>query len=196
MEALTYFGNALKIAGTVSDIGYPFLTKEALLENLVDLKRADAAQQLAAEILAEAKRRHHPEAEAIALTLNAHVAVQRHDEVAALHTLQQAMALGESGGFVMELAGAQALASDIYRDRGELEKAAEFANLAANSTQESGDTWSVPRRLQAAAMPDIQQGKYAQADRDFDRAPGLVDTRIGNYASVSEKTGLRARHQG
>ena len=62
------------------------------------------------------------------------------------------MALGESGGFVRELAGAQALASDIYRDRGELEKAAKFANLAANSTQESGDTWSVPRRLQTLAM--------------------------------------------
>ena len=189
-EALTYFDKALKIASTVPDIGYPFLTKEALLENLVDLKRADAAQQLAAEILAEAQKRHHPQAEAIALTLNAHIAVQRHDEVAALHTLQQAMALGESGGFVRELAGAQALASDIYRDRGELEKAAEFANLAANSTQESGDTWSVPRRLQAVAMLHIKRGKYDEADQVFDRASAFVDALIGNYSSVLEKTAV------
>jgi CHAT domain-containing protein len=189
-EALTYFDNALKIAGTVADIGYPFLTKEALLENLVDLKRADAAQQLAAEILAEAKKRQHPQAEAIALTLNAHVAVQRHDEVAGLQTLQEAMALAESGGFVRELAGALAMASDIYRDRGELEKAAEFATLAANSTQESGDTWSVPRRLQAVAMLNIKQGKYDEADRVFDRASAFVDALIGNYSSVLEKTAV------
>ena len=30
-EALTYFDNALKIASTIPDIGYPFSTKEALL---------------------------------------------------------------------------------------------------------------------------------------------------------------------
>ncbi|HUO29001.1 MAG TPA: hypothetical protein VMU80_07280, partial [Bryobacteraceae bacterium] len=135
------------------------------------------------EILAQAQQRHHPQAEAIVLTLEAHIATQRHDDVAALHTLQQSMALSESGGFVRDLADAQALASDVYRDRGELEKATEFANLAANSTQESGDTWSVPRRLQTVAVLDIKQGKYDEADRVFDRASAFVDALIGNYLS-------------
>ena len=189
-EAVTYFDNALKIASTIPDIGYAFLTKEALLENLVDMKRADAAQQLADEILAEARKRHHPQSEAIALTLAAHIATQRHDETAALQTLQQAIALSESGGFVRELAGAQELVSDIYRDRGELEKAARFASLAAAATQESGDTWSVPRRLQAVAALDIKQGKYEEADQVFARASAFVDALIGNYSSVLEKTAV------
>lgn len=51
-EALPYFDNALKLASTIADIGYPFFAKEARLETLFDLKRADAAQQLADEILA------------------------------------------------------------------------------------------------------------------------------------------------
>ena len=189
-EALTYFDNALKIASTIPDIGYPFLTKEDLLEDLVDIKRSDAAQRLADEILTEARQRHHPQAEAIVLTFEAHLAMQRHDQAAALDTLQQSMALSESGGFVRELAEEQALASDIYRDRGELEKATEFANLAANSTQESGDTWSVPRRLQSVAVLDIKQGKYDEADRIFDRASAFVDALIGNYSSVLEKTAV------
>ncbi len=112
-EALTYFDNALRIASTIPDIGYPFFTKEALLEDLIDAKRIDAAQKLADEILAQAQQRHHPQAEAIVLTLEAHIATQRHDDMAALHTLQQSMALSESGGFVRDLADAQALASDI-----------------------------------------------------------------------------------
>jgi CHAT domain-containing protein len=189
-EALTYFDNALRIAGTIPDLGYPFLTKEALLEDLIDVKRVDAAQKLADEILAQAQHRNHPQAEAIVLTLEAHIARQRHDDMAALHTLQQSIALSESGGFVRDLADAQALASDIYRDGGKLDKATEFASLAATSTQESGDTWSVPRRLQAVALLDIKQGQYAEADRVFDRASAFVDALIGAHSSVLEKTAL------
>jgi hypothetical protein len=191
-EALTYFDNALKIASTIPDIGYPFFTKEALLEDLIDAKRTDSVQKLANEILEQAEQRHHPQSEAIVLMLEAHMARQRHDDVAALQTLQQSMELSKSGGFVRDLADAQALASDIYRDRGELEKATEFANLAATSTQESGDTWSTPRRLQTVAVLDIKQGKYEEADRVFDRASAFVDALIGDYSSVLEKTALIA----
>ena len=189
-QASTYFDNALKIASTIPDTEYPFFTKEALLENLIDAKKPDAAQKLADEILAQAQQRRHPQAEAIVLTLEADIAKQRHDDAAALQSLQQAMALAKSGGFIRELAGAQALASDIYRDRGELEKATEFANLAATSTQESGDTWSVPRRLLTVAVLDTKQGKYDEADRVFDRASTFVDALIGDYSSVLEKTAV------
>jgi CHAT domain-containing protein len=189
-QASTYFDNALKIASTIPDTEYPFFTKEALLENLIDAKKPDAAQKLADEIRAQAQQRRHPQAEAIVLTLEADIAKQRHDDAAALQSLQQAMALAKSGGFIRELAGAQALASDIYRDRGELEKATEFANLAAASTQESGDTWSVPRRLLTVAVLDVKQGKYEEANRVFDRASAFVDALIGDYSSVLEKTAV------
>jgi tetratricopeptide (TPR) repeat protein len=95
------------------------------------------------------------------------------------------MALSETGGFVRDLAGAQTLASDIYRDRGDLEKATEYASLAANSTQETGDSWAVPRLLQTVAVLDIKQGKYAEADSAFDRASALVDALIGNHPQRS-----------
>jgi len=189
-EALSYFDNALKVASTIPDLGYPFPTKEGRLDALVELNRTEDAQRLADEILIEARQRHHPLAEAIALTSEAQIAAHRNDSANALQILQQAMALSESGGFVRELADAQALASDIYRDRGEFEKATRFADLAATSTQESGDTWSVPRRLQTMAVLDIRQGKYAEADAVFERASAFVDALIGNYSSVMEKTAV------
>jgi len=102
-EALTYFHKALRIANTIPEIGYPFLTKEALLECLIDAKRVESAQKLADEILAQAHQRHRLQAEAIVLTLEAHMATQRHDDAAALQTLQKSMALSEPGGFVMQL---------------------------------------------------------------------------------------------
>ena len=63
---------------TVPDIGYPFPTKEAILQDLIELKRDDAAQQLADEVLAQARQNHPPEAEAVVLTLEARIAMQRH----------------------------------------------------------------------------------------------------------------------
>ncbi len=117
------------VTSAVPDIGYPSLTKQALLQDLIDVKRYDAAQHLADEVLAEAQQKGHPNAQAVVLTLEARIERQRHDDEAALRTLQRSMALSESHGFVGGLADAQALASDIYRDRGELEKATQFANL-------------------------------------------------------------------
>jgi len=50
-EALAYFDRALKVAGGSKDMGYPFFPKEALLENLIDLRRDSDAKPLADEIL-------------------------------------------------------------------------------------------------------------------------------------------------
>ena len=189
-EALSYFDRALKVAAGIEDIPYPFFPKEALLENLVDLKRDAEATRLADEILMQAQRRHHPQAQAIVMTLKAHIAVAHGDAENALRILQEAMDLSSSGGFVRDLADAQALASDVYRNRGDLAKATEFASLAANSTQESGDAWSVPRRLEMVALLDIKQGKYHEADAIFDRASAFVDALVGNYSSVLQKTAI------
>jgi CHAT domain-containing protein len=189
-RAITYFERALKVASTSPDLGYPFLTNEVLAENLIDMERNDAAQRLADEILAQAEQRHHPQVQAIALFLEARIAVLRGDNAAALQNLQQAMDLSKSGGFVRQLAEEQGLASDIYRDRGDLEKAVEFAKLAVISTQESGDAWSVPRRLHTVAELDVEQGKYDEADHIFERASAVIDGLIGNYSSVLQKTAL------
>ena len=189
-EALGYFDRALKVADTVPDIGYPFFTKETLLESLIDLQRAPAAKQLAGELLVQARQRRRPLAEAIALADQARIALQQNDPADALHSLEQSMVILQTGGFVRNLADAQALASNIYKTRGDLVKAAEFADLAAASSQESGNIWSVPQRLGAVANIDIDQGKYQDADLVFDRAEAFVDALIGNYSSVLEKTAI------
>ena len=84
-EALTYFDNALKIASTIPDIGYPFLTKEATPGR--SDRRSNGMtppRSWPMRFLAQAQQRHHPQAEAIVLTLEAHIAMQRHDDAAAL----------------------------------------------------------------------------------------------------------------
>jgi CHAT domain-containing protein len=189
-EALPYFENALKIAASTPDTGYPFLTNEALLETLIGLERNEAAQRLADNILAHAKQQHRIQQQAIVLNLSAHIARVQKDNHKALSTIQEALLLSETGGFLRETADAQSLLSDIYQEQGDHQRAEQFGTLAAASTQASGDTWSVPSRLQALAELQISRGKYAEADSVYDRAEDFVDSLIGNYSSVLEKTAI------
>ena len=78
-EAIAYFDKALQVAAGFEDMGYPFLTKEAVVENLIDMKRDSEAQRLADEILAQALARHRPGAAAIAMTLQAKLAFRHGD---------------------------------------------------------------------------------------------------------------------
>ena len=189
-QALPYFDNAMKIAGATPDAGYPFLTDGARVLTLLGLGQITAAQGLVAEIVRHAQVQHRIQQQAIALNLAARVAEAQNDQPAALSALEQSRALAEAGGYVRELADTQSLLADIYRARGDLRTAEHFASLAALSTQASADSWSVPDRLKTIAELDVSQGKYTEADRVYDRAAAFIDSLIGNYSTVLEKTAL------
>jgi CHAT domain-containing protein len=189
-QALPYFDNAMKIAGATPDAGYPFLTDGARVLTLLGLGQITAAQGLVDEIVRHAQVQHRIQQQAIGLNLAARVAQAQNDQAAALFALEQSRALAETGGYVRELADTQSLLADIYRARGDLRTAEHFATLAAVSTQASADSWSVPDRLKTIAELDVSQGKYTEADRVYDRAAAFIDSLIGNYSTVLEKTAL------
>ena len=118
------------------------------------------------------------------------IADARNDREAALATLEQAIALGESAGLTRLLAEVYARAAEIHRESGDLEKAERSAELAAASTQASGDVWAVPQRLQTLAELQVARGRYAEADRVYDRAEAFLDSMIGNVSTVLEKTAV------
>ena len=189
-QALSYFENALKIANTMPDAGYQFATNEGKLEALIALGQLETAQRLADEILRHAREDNRPGQEADTLILASQIALARKDKAAALSALTRSLAVTETAGLARQLAEVQSQLADIYRDQGNLDEAEHFAELAAESTQESGDAWAVPRRLQSLAELLIIRGKYLDADRAFERAGTFVDGMIGNYSGVFEKTAL------
>src|SRR6185312_8740312 len=127
---------------------------------------------------------------AVALDLSAAIATARGDQKTTVTTLEKLIALSEREGFARELADAQSKLSDVFRESGDLEKAEQFAALAADSTQKSGDIWSVPQRLKTLAEVEVRQGRFADADEAYDRASAFVDSLVGNYSSVLAKTAV------
>src|SRR5713226_510316 len=189
-DALRYFDRALKIAASNPGTGYPFLVNEGKLQAFRGMGKLDAAEQLADEIIAEARARQKHVKETQALITAATVAVAKKDEVKAIEDFQAAIELAQRGKFTRLLADAQFYLEDIYRKRGDLAKAESLATAAAESTQSSGDIYLLPLRLQALAQLQASQGKYRDASATYDRASEILDAMIGNVTSAHGKIGL------
>ncbi|MCL5743732.1 MAG: CHAT domain-containing protein [Acidobacteria bacterium] len=189
-QALAYAENAIKMAVAVPDAGYQFPAQELLIEALIGLARYDAAQGEADELLKRAREGRRSAHEATALGLAADIASARNDRRTALAILDQTITLAEASGLTRLLAGLYTRSADMHRKNGDLEKAERSAELAAASTQASGDVWAVPQRLQTLAQLQIARGRYAEADGVYDRAETFVDSMIGKAATVLEKTAV------
>ena len=189
-EGLAYLDKAMKVADGIPEAGYQFMVQEGRLQAFKGMGKLEAAQQLADELLAQSRARHKHVKETQTLITASAIAIARHDEARAIQDLQAAIDLAGSGGFKRLLADAQFHLADIYRRQGRLARAEQFAAAAAESTQNGGDIYLLPQRLQSVAELQASQGKYRDADRTYDRADDILDTMIGNIRSIQAKVGL------
>ncbi len=189
-QALTYAENAIKMAAAVPDAGYQFPAQELRIQALIGLGRLDAAQRLTDEMLTRARDSRRRAHEATGLALAADIASARNDGQKALAVLDQAIALSEASGLTRLLATTYTRAADLHRRNGDLAQAERSAELAAESSQASGDVWAVPERLQTLAQIQIARGRYLEAADAYERAEALVDAMIGKSTTVLEKTAI------
>ena len=189
-DALGYFDKALKIAAANPDTGYQFLVNEGKLQAFRGMGKLDDAEQLASEIIAQARAKQKHVKETQALITAGTVANAKGDQAKAIELFNEANDLAQRGQFTRLSADAQFYLVDIYRKRGDLLKAESLASAAAESTQDSGDLYLLPLRLQALAQLQASQGKYREASETYDRASDILDTMIGNVTSAAGKIGL------
>jgi CHAT domain-containing protein/tetratricopeptide (TPR) repeat protein len=189
-DALGYFDKALKIAANNPDAGYQFVVNEGRLQAFRGIGNLDAAEQLAKEIVAEARSRLKHVKETQALITAGTVENAKGDETKAIEDFETAIDLAQKGHFPRLLADAQFYLEDIYRKKGDLRKAESLAAAGAESTQNNGDLYLLPLRLQSLAQLQASQGRYREASQTYDRASDILDVMIGSVRSASGKIGL------
>src|SRR2546423_6901511 len=189
-DALGYFDKALKIAAANPDAGYQFVGNEGRLQAFRGMGKLIAAEQLANEIIAQARTRQKHVKETQALITAGTVENAKRDEAKAIEDFETAIDLSQKGHFPRLLAEAQFYLADIYRKKGDLPKAESLATAATDSTQHSGDLYLLPLRLQSLAQLQASQGKYSEASQTYDRASDVLDAMIGNVRSAAGKIGL------
>src|SRR5438552_17106572 len=186
-DALGYFDKALKIAAANPDAGYQFVVNEGRLQAFRGMGKLDDAEQLANEIIAQARSRQKHVKETQALITAGTVENAKGDEAKAIEDFNTAIDLAQKGHFPRLLADAEFYLEDIYRKKGDLPKAESLAAAAAESTQNSGDLYLLPLRLQSLAQLQASQGKYTEASQTYERASDGLDTMIGNVTSAAGK---------
>lgn len=189
-QALAYLDKVIKMAAAIPDAGYQFTAQELRIETLIELGQLDTAQRITDELLTLARGARRTVHEVTALGLAAEIAMARDDRRTALAILDQTITSAEASGLTRLLARVYSRSADIHRKNGDLEKAELFAELAAASTQASGDLWAVPQRLQTLAQVQIARGRYGEAHGVYERAEAFIDSLIGKASTVLEKTAV------
>jgi CHAT domain-containing protein len=189
-ESLPYFDQALLLAGKTPDLGYPFFISEQKMGALFGLNQLPAAKALAAEMQNESERSHQLPEQAVSLVWVARLDLVAGNTSGAITALNKSIAIDKAKGYQQTLPESQALMSDIYREQGNFGLAERYAKEAASVAQSSGDTWSVPERLQTLARLQVSQQHFVQADQTYNRADAFVDAALANGSSLLEKTAL------
>jgi len=189
-DALGFFDKALKVAASNPDAGYQFLIQQGRLQAFRGKDQIDLAQQVADELIAQARVKQRYVKETNALITASTIAVAKKEQSKAIEELEQAIQLAQKGGFTRLLADAQLSLADIYRNTANLSKAEALAAAAVESTRTSNDIYLLPLRLQTLAELQVSQGKYPDANATYDRASDILDVMIGNVKSANAKVGL------
>lgn len=200
-QALPYFDHALVIAHATPDAGYQFVTEQWRLHALIGLHRIHAARKLDAEFLAQARKERRPGQEAQALIVSSAIDEAGNDASRALSNLKKSLAISKPAGYLGEVGQEQSGLANLYAELGNLGEAEHFATLAVASTEQSGDVWSVPVRLETLAEVKAAEGDYPGADRIYERAEAFIDSSVAAVSGVLDKTafikasgGLYAQH--
>src|SRR6266705_2593583 len=98
-DALGYFDKALKIAAANPDSGYQFVVNEGRLQAFRGMGKLDAAEQLANEIITQARSRQKHVKETQALITAGTVENAKGDEAKAIEDFQTAIDLAQKGHF-------------------------------------------------------------------------------------------------
>ena len=189
-RSLPYFDQALEIANTMPQAGYPFLVQEGRIEALIGLKQYDAAQTIADEFLKNAAVKARRGLLAESLYYQATISLGRGNVTKANTDLNRALEICKIDGFQHLRAQAEALLTKIYLTNNDLRAAEYHASEAATATQASGYRWAVPETLRLLANIQVRHRRYLEANRTFDRAQAFMDSALASASTVLQKTSL------
>jgi CHAT domain-containing protein/tetratricopeptide (TPR) repeat protein len=186
-KAIEYANQAIALASSNPDAGYPQLAYASLLLSMTQIGKVSEAKQLCERLL---QQPIGSLAKANLFFVASQISQAEHNTLRAVSYLQQAIDYEKKEGEDRSLADFESSLSGLYRSIGDLSKAEELARQSIASFESSGNIADLPEHLSNLAQVLITRGKYVEADEVFDRAAVIQDTMIGRADSALVKTAL------
>jgi tetratricopeptide (TPR) repeat protein len=179
-EAEYFFNRAIRIVKSCQDCGFPYMAYEGKGEALAALGKFDDARAALTECLNRARHEQRSGHAAQTLILLGKLSLKTGQTAGGIDELEEAAGIAGKFNYyqleeddLFELAG-------IYKQQGELTKAARRLRAACDLSMKLGDRSSLPRNLTALAHLEMRLGKVQEAERLYDQAEDVVDAIVMN----------------
>ena len=179
---IKYCETAIQTAGTVKDMGFPFMAYEGKARGLIALHQNAEAKQVLEEAIRQAQAQN-------ALAAEAQLLVVRGKQEATANPQQAIKDLGAAIDFCKQHRFHHALAwgtfelAIVYRDHGDFAQAERYAATAERETEALEDKYHLPEDLALMAGLAAKAGRTRAADSLYRRAEDVTEGLLGSMPS-------------
>jgi CHAT domain-containing protein len=177
-ESLPYFERADAIATANPEIGVPFPLYWGKVKALIGLGRMSEAQRLADLAIDKAREKNKRVKLAQFMIASAGIASRSGATDKAIAQLREAVDISAAGGFRRLGETADFDLSDIFRARGELQAAEQYAKAGIGEARASGETFIVPACLTSLASIEAALNKTTEAEALYKEALDDVEAML------------------
>lgn len=188
-EAMFFFNRAIGIADRDHDVGTPFMAYEGKAEALAAAGKMDEAQSLMERTLAEAQKEKMIEHEGQDMLILGVFAVRLNQKAPAQEYFKEAFQSATQMGLQRVAMESCFDLSNSLEEQGDLKGAQDVLNQGLDISRRVGDTYYLPRGLDALAQLKAKIGHPDQAHVLYRQAEDTIDGMLlrfpGAYAESS-----------
>src|SRR6516225_374881 len=179
---MKYCETAIQTAGTIKEMGFPFMAYEGKARGLIALHQNAEAKQLLDEAIRQAQAQN-------ALAAEAQLLVVRGKQEAPVDPQQAIKDLGAAIDFCKQHRFHHALAwgtfelATVYRDHGDFAQAERYAATAERETEALEDKYHLPEDLALMADLAAKAGRTRAADSLYRRAEDVTEGLLASMPS-------------
>jgi CHAT domain-containing protein len=189
-EAMFFFNRVIGMADRNHDIGTPFMAYEGKAEALAMEGKMDEAQALMQRTLAEARKEKMLEHEGQDLLILGEFAAESGQTAHARQYLEEAMQSATQAGLPRVAMQSCFDLSKLLQQGGDLKDAENTLNQGLAISRTTGDTYYLPRALDALAELKAQTGQPDQAYALYKQAEGVIDGMLVRYPGEYSESSL------
>lgn len=189
-QALASLNEALQIAESTPDVGFPIRTYIGKASALVKLHRESDARILLEHALDHARQTHTSGAQADLLLQFGQLEDQGHHSQAAQNDYEQVAAIAQKARLPRLLGEAMFRLASLYENLGDIRAAGKCASRGVEAVRQVGEPYELPHYLAIEARLEAAQGKCEEAGKLYAEADDLVEAMLVNVSSPGQESEL------
>jgi CHAT domain-containing protein len=189
-EAMVFFNHCIAISDDDHDVGTPFMAYEGKAEALARQGKMDQAVALMQRTLAEARKEHMLEHEGQDLLILGQFAVQTGQKAQAHEYFQETIQSATQAGLPRVVMQSCFDLSTLDQQSGDLKDAEDVLNQGLAISRTTGDTYYLPRALDALAELKAQTGQPDQAFALYKQAEDVINGMLLRYPGAYGQSSL------